>query len=414
MQVQSPLSSSIGLSDDPPLSIFGGGCLSYEHQRSMACRELPAVRRILGTRAPQKAGGGLSRQRRRRAQHNHQNQSRRWEDDGRSLAADSNVVLPSDSRRASAPADQYIDDISRRTPRLVRQEAFCLSSTSRDWRSLDYIDDDDELYRLGLLYDESRDHRPVLSRSPSRAAAQNEIHSARFTLDAIRHGEPAYTVRVVSNSGSHGSRRRRRSGYRFDAHGATENDDEDMSDRESDEDGQYHKSEPRLRAPPNLTLDLSFTAFADNVHQAWPRRGCQDEGIQDDLYNHDMHVEGSAGDRIHYVSSSSQPMQHIIYELHEDYDHDDNHAEELREEEIARARRPGTPITQTPELVSDDEDIGSDDAEWFSLMEDGWTPIEEEEGMSLSGADGKKIGGWPGGVAINETWVVLGRGQDGS
>lgn len=304
-------------------------------------------------------------------------------------------------------------------PQLVRQEAFCAPSTSRDWRSLDYIgdDDDDELYRLGLLYDESRDHRESLSRSIMFATHtpvddHDVIRSARFSLDTISHEEPAYTVRIMPTSAQ---RRRRRPGYRYDHHPSAARadctgDDETMSD---DSDEEHPRKSVRFHDAPALSLDLSLTAFADHVHQAWPHQSGRQESAWDGPhYQHqDSHTQRLMHDSTHHGTSSLQSMQHIIYELHETDDTHD-YDDQYRQTSITQLTCPGTPITQTPELVSDDEDIASDDAEWFSLMEDGWTPIEEDD-ITLGGTDDQKLD-TSGGPVISETWVVLGRGQDSS
>lgn len=309
---------------------------------------------------------------------------------------------------------------SRRMPQLVRQEAFCAASTSRDWRSLDYVDDDDdELYRLGLLYDESRDHRERLSRSimlATHAPAGDDddddvIHSARFSLDTIAHEEPAYTVRIMPSS----AQRRRRPGYRYDHHSAAartdcDGEDETMSDDSDEDHPPHHRKSVRFHNAPALTLDLSFTPFADHVQQAWPHYHGRQDRAEDGSYYHyrNSHAQRLLEDATHHVTPSPQLMQHIIYELHETNDTYDN--DQYRQTDITRATCPGTPITQTPELVSDGEDITSDDAEWFSFMEDGWTPVEEEV-ISLDGTDNEKLGA-SAGPAITETWVVLGHGQD--
>ncbi|KAJ1337537.1 hypothetical protein MN608_00390 [Microdochium nivale] len=396
-KLQTPL-SIMSPSDDPPL-YFGGGN-GPEQYHPLACREYPAARRILSARGPLK-GTALRQSRQQRRPLHHFRQPQQWDDDGRSLAADGNIVLPSDRGCSFITADSHHAgsnvDNSRRTPRLVRQEAFCAPSTSRDWRSLDYVDDDDELYRLGLLYDNSQDqHRHMISSSginasPTWMVAEDEVRSARFSLDTICHSEPTYTVRMVS---AQSTRRNGRPGYRYDRG----NDDNAESDHDS-EDERQRKNE-LIRALPTLTLDLSFTAFADNVQQAWPRRGCQD--IQDGRYG--RHREQHAGS-LQYTSR--QPTQHIIYELGgSDHDHD------MAEASIPQC--PGTPITQTPELVSDDEDIASDDADWFSLMEDGWTPVEEEV-LEFHGTDKKSCTSphlnLHDDAHVGDAWVMLGRGK---
>ncbi|KAI2623947.1 hypothetical protein GGS26DRAFT_214965 [Hypomontagnella submonticulosa] len=93
----------------------------------------------------------------------------RWvsdDDDGRDIAADPSVVLPS--------------DYSRSKPKLERQEAF--REPKRWWSHSDIVEDDADLYAMGLLYDD--DH----------------AHGSYFNLDTIVHSEPVYSVRPAKRA----------------------------------------------------------------------------------------------------------------------------------------------------------------------------------------------------------------------
>ncbi|KAI1277668.1 hypothetical protein F5Y07DRAFT_82380 [Xylaria sp. FL0933] len=85
-----------------------------------------------------------------------------WED-GRRLSSDPTVSLPGERRRP--------------TPRLERQEAF---RAPQGWEN-DVVVDDAALYRLGILYD-SDDENP-------------HVRGPGFSLDAIVHAEPTYSLR---------------------------------------------------------------------------------------------------------------------------------------------------------------------------------------------------------------------------
>ncbi|KAK8117563.1 uncharacterized protein PG998_005844 [Apiospora kogelbergensis] len=101
------------------------------------------------------------------------------DDDGIALAR-SDVPLPGDGYG------------NKSTPRLQRQEAFRGPSVRRQGAfvsSDDVVENDADLYRLGLLYDGETNRGPVLS------------------LDAIVHTEPLYTVRLSRRKqkrGKHG------------------------------------------------------------------------------------------------------------------------------------------------------------------------------------------------------------------
>ncbi|KAI1469277.1 uncharacterized protein F4812DRAFT_422588 [Daldinia caldariorum] len=89
------------------------------------------------------------------------------DEDNRRLAADPNVKLPS--------------DFSRFKPRLERQEAFREPKTAQGFYS-DVVEDDSDLYKLGLLYDDEH------------------TRGSYFSLDAIVHDEPIYSVRPAKRA----------------------------------------------------------------------------------------------------------------------------------------------------------------------------------------------------------------------
>ncbi|KAI5855106.1 hypothetical protein GGS23DRAFT_590174 [Durotheca rogersii] len=113
------------------------------------------------------------------------------EHDGRRLAADPSIVLPGE-----------------RTPRLKRQEAFRAPKTHESYYAARYLAfpcayalpasdldcaiavDDDELYRLGLLYED------------------DGVRGAGFSLDLISHTEP-YLVRPARRAARRQQRRPR-------------------------------------------------------------------------------------------------------------------------------------------------------------------------------------------------------------
>ncbi|KAI0377136.1 hypothetical protein F5Y04DRAFT_265086 [Hypomontagnella monticulosa] len=86
--------------------------------------------------------------------------------DGRDMAADPSVVLPGDH--------------SRGKPKLERQEAF--REPQRWWSHSDVVEDDADLYAMGLLYDDEH----------SRGSC--------FNLDTIVHPEPVYSVRPAKRN----------------------------------------------------------------------------------------------------------------------------------------------------------------------------------------------------------------------
>ncbi|KAI1306370.1 hypothetical protein F5Y03DRAFT_140563 [Xylaria venustula] len=86
-------------------------------------------------------------------------------DDGRRLSSDPTATLPGERRRP--------------TPRLHRQEAF---RAPRAWEE-DTVVDDASLYRLGVLYDGDGDD------------ANAHVRGSGFSLDAIVHAEPTYSLR---------------------------------------------------------------------------------------------------------------------------------------------------------------------------------------------------------------------------
>lgn len=94
-----------------------------------------------------------------------------WEpdtEDSYKLAADPNFFLPSDN--------------SRRKPRLQRQDAF---REPKAWDYFDFVEDDADLYKLGLLYDDPH------------------VLSSDFNLDTIDHPDPVYTTRPAKRAKKH-------------------------------------------------------------------------------------------------------------------------------------------------------------------------------------------------------------------
>ncbi|KAI1769906.1 hypothetical protein F4818DRAFT_434655 [Hypoxylon cercidicola] len=92
----------------------------------------------------------------------------RWgpdRDDSRQLAADPNLVLPGDRARK---------------PSLERQEAFH-QPRSQLYHS-DVVDDDSELYKLGLLYDDEH------------------TRGSYFNLNTIVHSDPIYMIRPTKRA----------------------------------------------------------------------------------------------------------------------------------------------------------------------------------------------------------------------
>ncbi|KAI4865236.1 hypothetical protein F4820DRAFT_448173 [Hypoxylon rubiginosum] len=93
----------------------------------------------------------------------------RWgpdKEDSRQLAADPNLVLPGDR--------------SHNKPRLERQEAFHQPKTQL--YHTDVVDDDSELYKLGLLYDDEH------------------TRGSYFNLNTIVHSDPVYLVRPTKRA----------------------------------------------------------------------------------------------------------------------------------------------------------------------------------------------------------------------
>ncbi|KAK6953115.1 hypothetical protein Daesc_005415 [Daldinia eschscholtzii] len=88
------------------------------------------------------------------------------DEDNRRLAADPSFALPS--------------DFSRCKPRLERQEAFREPKTQGFYS--DVVEDDADLYKLGLLYDDEHSR------------------GSYFSLDAIVHDEPVYSIRPAKRA----------------------------------------------------------------------------------------------------------------------------------------------------------------------------------------------------------------------
>ncbi|KAI2626783.1 hypothetical protein GGR54DRAFT_637343 [Hypoxylon sp. NC1633] len=87
-------------------------------------------------------------------------------EDGRRLAADPSIILPGDSGRCK--------------PRLERQGAFRAPKISQ--YPSDIIEDDSDLYRLGLLYEDEH------------------VRGYGFSLDTIVHSEPLYSIRPAKRA----------------------------------------------------------------------------------------------------------------------------------------------------------------------------------------------------------------------
>lgn len=88
------------------------------------------------------------------------------DEDDRRLAADPSVILPSDRKP--------------KKPRLERQEAF--REPNAQLFHSDAVDDDAELYKLGILYDDEH------------------VRGSRFSLDTIVHSEPVYSIRPAKRA----------------------------------------------------------------------------------------------------------------------------------------------------------------------------------------------------------------------
>ncbi len=188
---------------------------------------------------------------------NHAAQRRRaptlsWLDDeqeGRALAR-STTRLPSDHAREQRP------------PSLERQEAFRDSSTSkkRSFSGLDELVELEELYRIGLLYDDEHER------------------GSGFSLDTIVHDEPLFQIRPAKRG-----RGRKRN---------------------ADDDG------PQSHAPV-LPLELSFSALgADEALAAFLTFPAQHELVPE-ARDRSPSASASSAER----KAASQPVLTTIYEL---------------------------------------------------------------------------------------------------
>ncbi|KAI0391181.1 hypothetical protein F5Y17DRAFT_21324 [Xylariaceae sp. FL0594] len=115
-------------------------------------------------------------------------------DDGRDPAFD-----PSNS----LPGEQHY----RRTPRLVREEAF---RAPKACEIVDVVVDDAELYRMGILYDQDANNNNCHCQD-----IETE-HGADFSFDAIVHPEPAYSLSLRAATRL-GKSRVGKEGFRQDA-----------------------------------------------------------------------------------------------------------------------------------------------------------------------------------------------------
>jgi hypothetical protein len=173
--------------------------------------------------------------------------SRQWildSQDGAELAR-SHARLPSDA--------------SRLKPRLKRQEAFRIPKAVF---TSDVIENDSDLYRLGLLYDDEH------------------ARGSGFNLDTIVHSEPIYAVRAPKRS--------RKSYF-------TE----------------------RIDNCSCLALDLSFSSLGDD--QALAQLLAFEFDIQCDPADEPA-AQGRADDIVPVSTTQSTPL-HVIYELFEDSTH---------------------------------------------------------------------------------------------
>ena len=175
-----------------------------------------------------------------------------WLDDeqeGRALAR-SSARLPSDHAR------------ERRPPSLERQEAFRESSTSKKRSSsgMDTLLQDEELYRLGLLYDDEHER------------------GSGFNLDAIVHDEPVFHIRPTKRGRS-------------------------RKDKFSTEVAAY---------APTLPLELSFSAFGqDEALAAFLISPDSDELISPETEAHPSACTNATSER----RTASQSALATIFEL---------------------------------------------------------------------------------------------------
>ncbi|KAI2464716.1 hypothetical protein F4781DRAFT_59481 [Annulohypoxylon bovei var. microspora] len=149
------------LSDLIPSHIKTRGCLAREPNYEHVALKQDRVRRP--TRVSKPHANRIVRHRKHLPSHS------AWghgDEDDRRLAADPSVILPSDRRP--------------KKPRLERQEAFREPNAQLFYS--DAVDDDAELYKLGLLYDDEH------------------VRGSRFSLDTIVHTEPVYSVRPAKRA----------------------------------------------------------------------------------------------------------------------------------------------------------------------------------------------------------------------
>ncbi|KAI1075452.1 hypothetical protein F5B20DRAFT_382670 [Whalleya microplaca] len=211
-------------------------------------------------------------------------------EDGSRLAADPTVVLPSDS--------------SHNAPRLEREEAF-REPRKAQLPASDVVNDDAELYSLGLLYD------------------SEQVLGPTFSLDAIEHSEPVYSVRPARRS--RGNRRR------------------------------------ETLANPVLSLDLSFVSLGADLE-----RFLDPDGFGELESSISAHGTGS-GARY----AAGEPLT-VIYELIESSTHSSD---------------PVPADHEFPDLISDSEEDGFDDWAVLEEEETSGTDSDDDADIDVEAVD---------------------------
>ncbi|KAI1803499.1 hypothetical protein F4811DRAFT_327960 [Daldinia bambusicola] len=194
------------------------------------------------------------------------------DEDNRRLAADPNVKLPSDFGRCK--------------PRLERQEAFREPETTRGFYS-DVVEDDSDLYKLGLLYDDEHTRGPY------------------FSLDAIVHDEPVYSVRPAKRARK---QRQEKSHFPLDLSYALVNSDVDVGpflapevheipvpveDISVPRDESQHNSAP-ARSYRDATLSVIYELSESSSSPSFPTAAPEATDFPDLIS--DSHSEGEAED----------------------------------------------------------------------------------------------------------------------
>lgn len=277
----------------------------------------------------------VNNHRKRRKSHRRR-RALRTEDDCELQAADRNLAVPNNSKT--------------RIPRLERQGAFRIPSTWRDPDASLPADADDEnrdLYRLGLLYDDEH------------------LRGPGFSLDIIVHPDPVYSVRPA--------RRTRKP---------------PPPHRDTDTDTEFDEFD-EARDPGPLTLGFQSGSLYDDMVRAQQLPSTAPETADDDL-----HAPGAAevistplsqsrdrrrGGRPSPTRGRNAPPLAVIYET----------------QESSLPSPPATPMaTSQLDLVLGEVD------EDFMLLEDAVSDVAEEDGSEvvLSSATG-------------DPWVLLGDGS---